>query len=96
MVTIIKLDNFELYEFDYNNADHSELLFELLNDREVNKYLGNVDILIKRILSESDKVLYDSVYVVYRDIPIGLITLDLVSKKFEICLALLSEYRYKA
>lgn len=88
----MKLDNFELKEYDYNNLDIREAIVKLNNDKQVRKFMGYLNLYIDYI-NKSKNDMNKLYFAYYNDYIIGFISIYLVEDKYEISYAILPEYR---
>ena len=89
---MIKTKSFDLYEYDYNNLDLRSVLINLSNDENTRYFLGNLDVFIENVRRNKDP--FSEVYIAtLNGEPIGLISLNYLKTKYEICYAILPEKR---
>ena len=89
---MIELNTFILYEYDENNEEHNKTWDTLLKDPNFILFLGNdFGTNIKKATDE-----YSNIYIVYKEgIPIGMSSLYYLDNKYEVCYAIIPEYRSK-
>ena len=89
---MIKLKTFTLQEYNPDDIDHKSTMISLFNDKDTNTFMGNVEDFGKNILKAKDG--YSNMYIAYKDDnPIGLVSLYFLDSKYEVCYAILPEYR---
>jgi len=89
---MIKTDSFELHEYDSSNVDDRKTIITLFNDDKTRLFLGNIDAFIDNVRNNKD--IYSNVYIAsFKGEHIGLISLNYLQSKYEICYAILPEKR---
>lgn len=92
-MTNLKLDNFDLIKFDFNNEEHN-LVIRKLCDKNKSNYLGDLFYSIALIRKRQEENYYNEAYIAYyNDYPIGFISLSYKNSAYEISYGILKEYR---
>src|SRR5574344_2676476 len=91
----IILKDFTLKTFN-SSLEHQNIINQLNTDPASNKYLGNLNYMLERILIRHEENHLDNLYIVYHnDEPIGIITLSLIKAKYKISYGILPKYRHQ-
>ena len=89
---MIKTDTFELHVYDSSNALDYKTIITLFNDEQTRLFLGNVVAFIENVRRNKDP--FSEVYIAaLNGESIGLISLNYLNTKYEICYAILPEKR---
>lgn len=91
---MIELENFILEEYNKNNNEHTEVIYNLNKDQNVKKYLGNINYSIERISERKKENKYNKAFIpYYNNYPVGYISLSYINSEFQISYGILNEYR---
>lgn len=90
----MKLDFFELQEYDFNNLNHRSVIIELYNDKDSRKYLGDLSYSIEMINKRKENNFLNNAFIAYRNNnPIGYISITTKENNYEISYGILPKYR---
>lgn len=91
----MQLDNFTLKIYNDADDNHKKIIEELENDKEGNKFLGNLQSYINTIEKrKEEEFLYNNSYIVYyEDRPIGFLAITHHDEIYEITNGLLKKER---
>lgn len=87
--------SFKFVECNLDDFEHKCSLIVLSNDKDVQEYLGDIFKVYENVIAKKG-IDYSNVYMVYLDDKVvGLVTLYYLDNEYEICYAVLPEYRLK-
>ena len=90
----MKLDNFNLEEYDKTNVDHKTTVIEIGNDTLGRDYLGDLEYHIACINKRKENSLINYAYIAYYDIePVGFISISSKENGYEISYGIRPKYR---
>ena len=89
---LLKLDNFDLYEYD-GFLEHQNVI-KRIEETDPNRYLGNIKYAITKINQRKTENPNNFVFIAYyNDYPIGYISLTYVDKQYQVSAGTLPEFR---
>ena len=95
----IELKNFYLENYNEYNNEHKSTMILIGNDKDSQKYLGNIDYMIHEIKRRRENNNTDEIYIVFENKkfadPIGFISVSIIDGLFEISYGILPKYRGK-
>lgn len=91
----MKLDNFDLVEYNHNDAEHNGVLIELGNDRDGSYYLGDLfqQAMVIERRKEEDYLHNYSYIAYYNDEAVGYISLTHKEERYEISYGIVPAHR---
>jgi len=90
----IVLDSFVLEEYDEENLEHVNVIYELNKDGSTKKFLGDINYMLMRIKIRSEENKYNRAFIAYfGDHPIGYISLSYINNEYQIASGILNEFR---
>lgn len=91
---MISLDYFELEEYSNVNKYHKLVIEELMMDRRVQEFLGDIRFMITMINKRRDENHIDNMYIARKNGEyIGFISLSIIEDRYEVSIGLLPKFR---
>lgn len=90
----MKLDNFNLEEYDNNNLEHRTVITELCNDNESRLYLGDLFYTISAINRRKEDSFINYSFIAYKnENAVGYISITTKEEMFEVSYGITPKYR---
>jgi RimJ/RimL family protein N-acetyltransferase len=91
---MIKLDYFDLEPYSNLNTNHKNLISELMMDKKVQEFLGDIRFMIQMIYKRREENHIDNMYMVKRNgVYLGFISLSIIQDRYEVSIGLLPKFR---
>lgn len=91
---MITLDFFELEEYSNVNKNHKLVIEELMMDRRVQEFLGDIRFMIAMINKRRDENHIDNMYIARKNGEyVGFISLSIIEDRYEVSIGLLPKFR---
>lgn len=91
---MINLETFDLIEYNELDLDHRIVTINLWNDKSVSSFMGDIEEFIFNVINSKSDDNYNNIYLVEKNNSIiGLVSLYCLDTKYEICYAILEQYR---